>query len=74
MAARYVDERLTTSIPTGDVVDGAYLVADATARYQHSATLAWWLAVDNAFDSSYQDAPGFPAQGLRARLGAELRF
>jgi vitamin B12 transporter len=74
MAARYVDERLTTSIPTGDVVDGAYLVADATARYRRSETLALWLSVDNAFDSNYHDAPGFPAQGLRARLGAELCF
>lgn len=74
MAARYVDERLTTSIPTGDVVDGAYVIMDATARYRHSATLAWWLAVDNAFDTDYRDAPGFPAPGLRARLGAELRF
>ena len=72
--ARYVDERLTTSIPTGDAVDGAYLLTDATARYQHSERLALWLSIDNAFDSSYQDAPGFPAQGRRARLGAELRF
>jgi outer membrane receptor protein involved in Fe transport len=74
LAARYVDERLTTSIPTGDVVDGAYLVADATTRYRPSESLALWLAIDNAFDSNYHDAPGFPAQGLRARLGAELRF
>lgn len=74
VTARYVDERLTTSIPTGDFVDGAYLVADATARYQHSERLALWLAIDNAFDSNYQDAPGFPAQSLRARLGAELCF
>lgn len=74
LSVRYVGERLTTSIPTGDVIDGAYLVADAAAGYQHSERLALWLAIDNAFDSSYQDAPGFPTQGWRARLGAELRF
>ena len=72
--ARYVGERLITSIPTGDVVDGAYLLADATARYQYSEKLAVWLAIDNAFDTNYQDAPGFPAPGVRARLGAEINF
>jgi len=72
--ARYVGERLITSIPTGDVLDGAYLIADATARYQHSEKLAVWLAIDNAFDTNYQDAPGFPAPGVRARLGAEINF
>lgn len=73
-ALSYVGERLITSIPTGDVVDSAYLTADATARYQHSETLALWLAIDNLFDTNYQNAPGFPAPGIRARLGAELRF
>ncbi len=72
--ARYVGERLIASIPTGDVVDGAYLMADATARYQHSEKLAAWFAIDNAFDTSYQDAPGFPAPGFRVRLGAEVTF
>jgi outer membrane cobalamin receptor len=72
--ARYVGERLITSIPTGDVVDGAYIIVDAAARYQRSEKLALWLAIDNAFDASYQDAPGFPAPGLRARLGAEVNF
>lgn len=72
--ARYVGERLITSIPTGDVLDGGYLIADATARYQYSEKLAVWLAIDNAFDTNYQDAPGFPAPGVRARLGAEVNF
>ncbi|HLF30261.1 MAG TPA: hypothetical protein VI566_04450, partial [Xanthomonadales bacterium] len=73
-SARYAGERLITSIPTGDLADGAYLIATATARYQHSEKWAAWLAIDNAFDTDYQDAPGFPAPGLHARLGAELRF
>jgi outer membrane cobalamin receptor len=72
--ARYVGERLITSIPTGDLLDGAYLMADATARYQHSEKLALWLAIDNAFDTNYHDAPGFPAQGIHARLGAQVSF
>ncbi|MDT8320818.1 MAG: TonB-dependent receptor [Xanthomonadales bacterium] len=74
VAARYVGERLITSIPTGDVVDGDYVSVDATARFRYSDSLALWVAIDNAFDTDYQDAPGFPAPGARARLGAELRF
>jgi outer membrane cobalamin receptor len=72
--ARYVGERLITSIPTGDVLDRAYLIADATARYRYSEKLAVWLAIDNAFDTNYQDAPGFPSPGLGARLGAQVSF
>jgi len=72
--ARYVGERLITSIPTGDKLDGGYLIADATVRYRYSERLAVWLAIDNAFDTNYQDAPGFPAPGLGARLGAEMNF
>ncbi|MEJ8567028.1 TonB-dependent receptor plug domain-containing protein [Elongatibacter sediminis] len=73
-AARYIGERLITSIPTGDIRDDAYLMANVTVRYRATPFLALWLAVDNLFDSNYQDAPGFPAPGSRARLGAELRF
>jgi outer membrane cobalamin receptor len=71
---RYVGERLVTSIPTGDRIDGAYLIGDTTVRYRHSAGLALWLAIDNVFDTNWEDAPGFPAPGLGARLGAELTF
>lgn len=73
-AVRYVGERLITSIPTGDVEDGAYWFVDATARYRASRSLAFWFALDNAFDAAYQHAPGFPAPGRGARIGAELRF
>ena len=59
---------------TGDPVDDAYLVAEATIRYRNSGKLVLWLAIDNVFDANREDAPGFPAPGLAGRLGAELRF
>lgn len=71
---RYVGKRRITSIPTGDVTDGAYLLTDATVRFRPSERLALWLAIDNLFEADYSDAPGFRAPGLQARLGTEMRF
>lgn len=72
--ARYVGERLVTSIPTGDVEDGDYWRLDATLRYRHAAGWDAWLALDNALDADWQDAPGFPAPGRAARLGLAVLF
>jgi outer membrane cobalamin receptor len=69
---RYVGSRLITSIPTGDVRDGAYTYVDATLAYSPSDTLRLWLAVDNLFDSNYEDAPGFPAPGVTVRVGFRM--
>lgn len=73
-ALRYVGKRLITSIPTGDVTDGAYLVADATVRFHPAEHVSLWFAIDNGFDTNYSNAPGFPAPGIQARLGTDLRF
>lgn len=73
-ALRYVDERLITSVPTGDVTDGAYLLADATVRFRAAERVSLWFAIDNALDTDYSDAPGFAAPGIQARLGTDLRF
>ncbi|NIW24741.1 MAG: TonB-dependent receptor [Gammaproteobacteria bacterium] len=72
--ARYVGSRLITAIPTGDVDASAYALFGATARYERSPSQSFWIAVDNAFDEDYQDAPGFPSPGARIRLGASLSF
>ncbi|KAA9130893.1 TonB-dependent receptor [Marinihelvus fidelis] len=73
-SARYVGERLITSIPTGDVTDPAYWLLDGTLRYRAAGGWSAWAALDNAFDEDWQDAPGFPAPGRRLRLGVELGF
>ena len=74
VTARYVGARLITSIPTGDVDASGYAIFGATARYERSADRTFWVALDNAFDEDYQDAPGFPSPGLRLRVGANLTF
>lgn len=70
--ARYVGSRLITAIPTGDVDASGYTLVGATARYETSTGLAFWGAIDNALDTQYQHAPGFPSPGARIRIGFTL--
>ena len=70
--ARYVGARLITAIPTGDVDASGYALVGATVRYEPSADRAFWGAIDNALDTQYQDAPGFPSPGARIRIGFSL--
>ena len=74
VTSRYVGSRLITSIPTGDVESSGYALLGAVARYERSANRSFWIALDNAFDEDYQDAPGFPSPGARVRVGAQLAF
>ena len=70
--ARYVGARLITAIPTGDVEAPGYTLLGATLRFQPSTNHAFWGAIDNALDTQYQDAPGFPSPGARIRIGLSL--
>ena len=72
--ARYVGSRLTTSIPTADVDAPGFALLGVTARYERGPTQSFWIALDNALDKEYQDAPGFPSPGARIRFGAGLSF
>ncbi|MDH3420240.1 MAG: TonB-dependent receptor [Gammaproteobacteria bacterium] len=74
VTARYAGSRLITSIPTGDVDASGFTLVGATARYERLPNQSFWLAIDNAFDEDYQDAPGFPSPGARVRFGASLTF
>ncbi len=71
-AARYIGSRRITSIPTGDTADDGYAIVNATLTFRRSQGQSIWLAIDNAFDTAYEDAPGFPPQGTRVRLGIRL--
>ncbi len=73
-ALRYVGKRLGTSVPTGDMFDAAYLVADATLRFRPTECASLWFAIDNVFDTDYSDSPGFVAPGAQARLGVDLSY
>lgn len=70
----YVGETYDTSVPTGGLDLDAYSRVDANLRWSATPQFTVALAVDNLFDAEYEDAIGFPAPGLRPRLGVSCRF
>lgn len=70
----YVDETFDSAIPTGDVTLDSYNRVDANLRWQATDRLGFALAIDNLFDEDYEEAVGFPAADIRARLSARFRF
>jgi outer membrane cobalamin receptor len=73
-SVQHVGRRTVSSIPTGIVDDGSYALADVTLRKRADGGLAYWVAIDNLFDTEYMHAPGFPAPGARIRMGAEIGY
>lgn len=69
-----VGESFDSSIPTGDGVVGSYNRVDLVATYRPTDNLNILLSFDNLLDEDYQEAIGFPAPGLRSRLGLRLLF
>jgi outer membrane receptor protein involved in Fe transport len=47
---------------------------DANLSWEATPKLSLAFAVDNLLDEDYEEAVGFPAVGLRARLAARYRF
>jgi outer membrane cobalamin receptor len=74
LATRYVGSRLTTSIPTGDVNASSFTIIGATVNFEPLPNRKFWIAINNALDEDYQDAPGFPSPGVRIRIGTKLDF
>jgi len=73
-SALLLDEFYESSIPTGGVWLDGYFRVDTSITWQATAALRLGLAVDNLFDNEYAEAVGFPAAGIRGRLGARYRF
>ncbi|MEZ5564758.1 MAG: TonB-dependent receptor [Gammaproteobacteria bacterium] len=70
----YVGDVLDSSIPTGILTLNAWNRVDANASWVVTPRLKLTLAVDNLLDSNYQEAVGFPAAGIRPRLGVRYLF
>ena len=52
----------------------SYTRVDVAATWRYSDRLSPYLRLDNAFDSEYAEALGFPAPGLSVVLGVALDF
>lgn len=72
--AVYDGDRLDTSVPTGELTLPAYTTLTARLFYAVSPGAELEASVENALDSRYQTAIGFPAPGVTGRLGIVHRF
>jgi len=73
-SALALDEFYESSVPTGGVWLDGYFRVDTALSWQTTEALSFGLAVDNVFDEDYYEAVGFPAAGIRGRLGAKYKF
>jgi vitamin B12 transporter len=70
----HVGNVLDSSIPTGILELDAWNRVDLSLGWMVTPRLRLALAVDNLLDVDYQEAIGFPAAGIRPRLGVRYLF
>jgi outer membrane cobalamin receptor len=62
------------SNPTGEVKLDDYVRFDARGDVRVWRDVSVYLAIDNLFDESYEEAVGVPAMGIRPRAGVRAVF
>lgn len=72
--ATYVEGILDSSIPTGDIELDGYIRVDTSVTWTINKNLRTYLAVDNLFDTDYEQFVGFKAPGIRPRIGIQGKF
>jgi outer membrane receptor protein involved in Fe transport len=70
----FVGNVLDSSVPTGKVNLAPYQRLDMSLSWRVHRSLSLRLAIDNITNSKYEEAVGFPAVGVRPRLGIEFRM
>lgn len=70
----WVGSTFDESNPTGPVKLGDYVRFDFRGAVRVWRELSLYLAIDNLFDESYQEAAGVPAMGIRPRAGIRAVF
>ena len=63
-----------SSVPTGFMEIGGYSRIDVNVQWQATPTTSFFVTVDNAADSAFQTAIGYPGMGFRCRFGIQHRF
>ena len=64
-----LDEFSESSIPTGGLILDGYTRFDAALTHRTRETLVVRFAAENLFDENSEEAVGFPATGIRGRIG-----
>ena len=70
----YVGSRADVSEVTGPVTDPAYVRVDFTGRWQATKNLAPYVRITNVLNHQYDEAAGYPAPGILAAGGLDVRF
>jgi len=73
-AALVVGSVKDSSVPTGKVTLDPWGRVDLSASWRVRKHLSLYLEIDNLLDSTYQEAVGFRAPGIRPRAGVTARF
>jgi outer membrane cobalamin receptor len=74
VSALFVGDSLDFSVPTGEQELDAYTRVDVAVTWTLAPHWRLFLAVDNVFDDSYEEAIGFPSPGIRPRGGVRATF
>lgn len=70
----YVGTVKDSSVPTAQHTLDAWVRVDLAAFWRVLEDLTLYVQVDNLFDNEYQEAIGFPSQGIRPRVGITWRL
>lgn len=71
---RYVDDRIDSSIPTGQRRLASYFLVDLAAAWKPNDRFRVTLSMDNLFDRRVERTLGYEDPGIRARFGVEASF
>lgn len=70
----YVGSFLDSSIPTGEVKIGDYLLVNSAVTFNIRSNLKAYVEVKNILDQRYQQVAGFNAPGIRPGAGINWSF
>ena len=70
----YVGSYFDSSIPTGEVKIGDYLLVDAAVTVYIKENLKVYFKIENILDQEYQQVVGFDAPGIRPGAGIQWNF
>lgn len=70
----YVGSFFDSSIPTGEVTIGDYLLVNSAVTFNFRSNLSAYIEVKNILDQSYQQVVGFNAPGIRPGAGINWSF
>jgi len=70
----YVGSYFDSSIPTGEVEIGDYLLVDSAVTIYIKESLKVYFKIENIFDQKYQQVVGFDAPGIRPGGGVQWNF